>query len=104
MFFILLLTGMTLSSVPNMVLTAPLLAPAAFHLGLSPVMWGVVFLINDAIGFITPPYGLNLYIISSITGIDYIEVARAALPYMGILYLLWIAFFMFPEINVLAPS
>lgn len=104
MFVIMLFTGMTLSSVPNMVLTAPLLAPAAFHLGLSPLMWGVVFLINDAIGFITPPYGLNLYVISSITGIDYMRVAKSALPYMLVLYLIWIVFFAFPELNVLAPT
>jgi len=104
MFVILLVSGMTLASVPNMVLVAPLLAPAAFHLGLSPLMWGVIFLINDAIGFITPPYGLNLYIISSITGIDYVNVATSALPYLLIQYSVWIVFFMFPAVNVLAPA
>jgi C4-dicarboxylate transporter DctM subunit len=104
MFFILFLSGMTLASVPNMVLVAPLLAPAAFHLGLSPLMWGVIFLINDAIGFITPPYGLNLYIISSITGIDYVSVATSALPYLLVEYSIWIAFFVFPWLNFLAPT
>jgi C4-dicarboxylate transporter DctM subunit len=103
MFVILFLSGMTLASVPNMVLVAPLLAPVAFHLDISPLMWGVIFLINDAIGFITPPYGLNLYIISSITGIDYVSVATSALPYLVVLYSIWVVFFIFPEVNILAP-
>jgi C4-dicarboxylate transporter DctM subunit len=67
-------------------------------------MWGVIFLINDAIGFITPPYGLNLYIISSITGIDYVSVATSALPYLLVEYSIWIAFFVFPWLNFLAPT
>jgi C4-dicarboxylate transporter DctM subunit len=103
MVLFLLLSGSFMASVPNMVLVAPLLAPIATDtFGLSPMMWGVVFLISDAIGFITPPYGLNLYIISGLTGLDYIKVAIAALPYLGILIVVWLTFFIFPELNVLA--
>jgi C4-dicarboxylate transporter DctM subunit len=102
MVIILLISGSVLASVPNMILTAPLLAPVAFHLGLSPLMWGVVFMISDAIGFITPPYGLNLYIISSITELDYIKVAYAALPYLVVLTIIMVVFIVFPELNVLA--
>ena len=98
---VMLLSGSFLASVPNMILVAPLLAPIAALLGLSPVMWGVVFMMSDAIGFITPPYGLNLYIISSLTGIDYIRVALAAVPYLAVLVLVWLAFFIFPGLNVL---
>jgi C4-dicarboxylate transporter DctM subunit len=101
MVVVMLLSGSFLASVPNMILVAPLLAPIAASLGLSPVMWGVVFMMSDAIGFITPPYGLNLYIISSLTGIDYIRVALAAVPYLAVLVLIWITFFVFPGLNVL---
>ncbi|MFC6988914.1 TRAP transporter large permease [Haloplanus sp. GCM10025708] len=101
---VMLLSGSVLASIPNMILTAPLLAPAAFALGISPIMWGVIFMISDAIGFITPPYGLNLYIMSSITGIDYMKIARAALPYFFVLTSILILFFVFPELNVLAAG
>ncbi|WP_049987449.1 TRAP transporter large permease [Halobellus rufus] len=100
---VMLLSGSVLASIPNMILVAPLLAPAAFSLGISPLMWGVIFMISDAIGFITPPYGLNLYIISSITDIDYMRIAWAALPYLGVLTSILVLFFVFPELNVLAP-
>ena len=101
---VMLLSGSILASIPNMILTAPLLAPAAFALGISPLMWGVIFMISDAIGFITPPYGLNLYIMSSITDIDYIKIARAALPYFVVLTAVLVLFFVFPEANVLAAG
>jgi C4-dicarboxylate transporter DctM subunit len=101
---VMLLSGSILASIPNMILTAPLLAPAAFALGISPLMWGVIFMISDAIGFITPPYGLNLYIMSSITDIDYIKIARAAFPYFVVLTSVLVLFFVFPEANVLAAD
>ncbi|GAB6861048.1 TRAP transporter large permease [Haloplanus litoreus] len=101
---VMLLSGSILASIPNMILTAPLLAPAAFALGISPLMWGVIFMISDAIGFITPPYGLNLYIMSSITDIDYIRIARAALPYFVVLTSILVLFFAVPELNVLAAG
>jgi C4-dicarboxylate transporter DctM subunit len=99
MIIILLITGSTLSSIPNIVLTAPLLTPVAITIGLDPVMWGVLFMMSDAIGFITPPYGLNLYVISGITGIDYVEVAYAGLSLLAVLIAVWIAFLLYPELN-----
>lgn len=100
---VVLFAGMILDSLPNMILTAPLLAPAALGdpVGLTPLMWGVIFMIGDAIGFITPPYGLNLYIISGITELDYLEVAREVVPYLGVLILIWLLFFAFPEALVI---
>lgn len=104
MVIIMLISGSVLASVPNLVLTAPLLAPVAAHLGLSPITWAIVFTISDAIGFITPPYGLNLYVISGITDIEYIQVARSAAPYLAILIAIWLGIFLVPEINFLSPD
>lgn len=102
MVVVMLIAGSVLASLPNLILTAPLLAPVATEtLGLDPVVWGIVFLMSDAIGFITPPYGLNLFVISSITGEEYVEVAYAALPYLLILIAIWLAFFLVPELNFL---
>lgn len=105
MVVIMLISGSVLDSIPNMILVAPLLAPAAIDtLGLTPIMWGVVFMMSDAIGFITPPYGLNLFVISSITGIDYVHIARQAIPYLLALIGIWLFFFLFPEANIIAPG
>jgi len=101
MILIMLITGSLLASVPNLVLTAPLLAPVAANLGISTLQWGIIFMISDMIGFITPPYGLNLFIISGIADIDYILIAKQALPYLISLILVLILFFAFPEANFL---
>lgn len=99
MIFIMLLSGSFLASVPNMILVAPLLAPAAFQLGFDRIAWGVIFMMSDSIGFITPPYGLNLYVISSLTGINYTRVAKSAAPYLLALITAWLVVFVFPGLT-----
>jgi len=86
------IAGTVLDATPNLLITAPMLAPAAESLGWGPVTWGIIFMMGDSIGFITPPYGLNLYIISGITEIDYIRIARAVVPHLLGLSLVWIGY------------
>ncbi|MFD1572012.1 TRAP transporter large permease [Halorubrum laminariae] len=87
---IMLLAGSVLDATPNLLLTAPILAGAAASLGWSPVAWGIIFMMGASIGFITPPYGLNLYIISGIADIDYIKVAKAAKWHWAGLVTVWL--------------
>lgn len=86
------IAGTVLDATPNLLLTAPMLAPAAFELGWGPIVWGIIFMMGDSIGFITPPYGLNLYVISGITEIDYIRIARAVIPHLLGLVAVWIGY------------
>lgn len=88
---IMLLAGSLLDATPNLLLTAPILAGAAAALGWSPVEWGIIFMMGASIGFITPPYGLNLYIISGISNINYIEVAKAAKWHWAGLVVVWLS-------------
>jgi C4-dicarboxylate transporter DctM subunit len=87
---IMLLAGSVLDATPNLLLTAPMLAGAAASLGWSPVAWGIIFMMGASIGFITPPYGLNLYIISGIADINYIKVAKAAKWHWSGLVVVWL--------------
>ncbi|PSQ13405.1 TRAP transporter large permease [Halobacteriales archaeon QS_8_69_73] len=88
---IMLLAGSLLDATPNLLLTAPILAGAAAALGWSPVEWGIIFMMGASIGFITPPYGLNLYIISGISNINYMEVAKAAKWHWVGLVVVWLS-------------
>ena len=67
---IILLAGMILESLPVTIILAPILAPIAQQAGVDPIHFSVIFLVGAAIGFVTPPFGLNLYVASSITGIS----------------------------------
>lgn len=87
--FLVLAAGTVLESLPNTIILAPILAPIAYTAGVDPIHFAVIFLVGDAIGFITPPYGLNLYVASGITGIPYLQIVRHAMPYLFALLITW---------------
>ncbi len=95
-----LLAGTVLESLPNTIILAPILAPIALSIGVDPIHFAVLFLIGDAIGFITPPYGLNLYVASSITGIPYLQLMRSTLPYLYALLATWVLVAYFPILSL----
>ncbi len=94
-----LAAGTILESLPNTIILAPILAPIAAGIGVDPIHFAVVFLVGDAIGFITPPYGLNLYVASGITGIPYFRLLRYTVPYLIALLLAWFVIAMVPELS-----
>ncbi len=96
---IVLLAGTVLESLPNTIILAPILAPVAYSIGIDPIHFAVVFLIGDAIGFITPPYGLNLYVASGLTGIPYFQIVRQVLPYLLSLSIVWVAVAFIPSLT-----
>jgi len=87
--FLVLAAGTVLESLPNTIILAPILAPIAYNAGVDPIHFAVIFLVGDAIGFITPPYGLNLYVASGMTGIPYFTIVRHVLPYLFSLMVAW---------------
>ncbi len=94
-----LAAGTLLESVPNTIILAPILAPIAAKIGVDPFHFAVIFLIGDAIGFITPPYGLNLYVASGITGLPYFRIVREVIPYLIALLAVWGAVALLPELS-----
>ncbi len=94
-----LAAGTILESVPNTIILAPILAPVAATIGVDPFHFAVVFLIGDAIGFITPPYGLNLYVASGITGLPYFQIVRQVVPYLLSLLVIWTIVALVPDLS-----
>lgn len=102
---IVLLAGTVLESLPNTIILAPILAPIAHSMGVDPIHFAVVFLIGDAIGFITPPYGLNLYVASGVTGIPYFRLLKYTVPYLVALLVVWVIVAIIPDLSlVLLPN
>jgi TRAP-type C4-dicarboxylate transport system permease large subunit len=81
---------MVLESLPVTIILAPILAPIAHEVGVEPVQFAVVFLVGASIGFITPPYGLNLYVASGVTGVPYVRLLRYATLYLVALLSVWV--------------
>jgi C4-dicarboxylate transporter DctM subunit len=96
-----LVAGTILESLPNTIILAPILAPIAASIGVDPIHFAVVFLVGDAIGFITPPYGLNLYVASGITGIPYLRLLRYTMPYLFALMAAWLIIALWPPLSTM---
>ncbi len=81
----LLILGTMVNPSAAVVILTPILLPAAIQFGINPVFFGVLMVTNLAIGNITPPVGLDLFVVSSITKISIDRVFRAMLPFLYIL-------------------
>ncbi|MGU3492407.1 TRAP transporter large permease [Xanthobacteraceae bacterium A53D] len=81
----LLVVGMFLDSGPAILLMTPILGPVAAHMGVDPVQFGMIMVINLTIGLLTPPVGTALYLASSIAGISVLRLSVAMLPFVGIM-------------------
>lgn len=102
---IVFVSGMILESLPVTIILAPILAPIAASVGVDPVHFAVIFLVGASIGFITPPYGLNLYVASGVTGVPYFRLLKYTVPYLASLIFVWILVAMVPEFtSILLPE
>lgn len=76
---LLLIVGMVMDTTPAMMVLAPILLPVARSVGLSPIHFGIVMVVNLAIGFLTPPLGINLFVASRV-GNTKLEVVLKDIP------------------------
>ena len=97
---IVFVSGMVLESLPVTIILAPILAPIAASVGVDPIHFSVIFLVGASIGFITPPYGLNLYVASGVTGVPYFRLLRYTVPYLASLIGVWLMISLIPEISL----
>lgn len=79
-----LIAGMFLDAASIMVILGPLLYKVGLQVGIDPVHLGVVLTVNGAIGMFTPPFGLNLFVASSLDGVSYEQAVKGALPFIGL--------------------
>jgi TRAP-type C4-dicarboxylate transport system permease large subunit len=98
---IVFVTGMILESLPVTIILAPILAPIAASVGVDPIHFSVIFLVGASIGFITPPYGLNLYVASGVTGVPYFRLLRYTVPYLIALISIWFVVALTPELALM---
>ena len=97
----LLLVGMVMDTTPAILILTPILLPIATAIGLNPIHFGVMMVVNLAIGFVTPPIGVNLFVASSLTKIPVVQIARKAAG-MIVLFLLALLLLTFvPSLSLL---
>ena len=101
----LILLGCFLDPTGILVLTIPLVFPIIESLGFDPIWFGVIMTLNVEIGMVTPPVGLNLYVLKGVDkSMDIVEVTLGALPFLLVLVLSLVLFMVFPEIILWLPG
>ena len=101
---ILLIGGQFMEPSGLIVIVAPLVFPIAISLGIDPIHLGIIMVVNMEIGMITPPVGLNLFVTSGVAGMSMIRVVRAALPWLGILFVFLIMVTYIPWLSTVVPT
>lgn len=101
---ILLIAGCFLDATSAFYLFVPILLPVALELGYDPVAFGVLMTVNLAIGQVTPPVGVNLYVASPMAGINLKEISKSVMPFIlaSIAVLLLITYV--PQVTLLLPN
>lgn len=79
----LLFIGCLIDNIPATIILSPILLPVVAQLGMSPVTFGVMLTMNLAIGFVTPPYGINLFVAAGISGEPMTRLIKPMLFFIG---------------------
>ena len=99
----LLVVGMFLDSGPAILLLTPILAPVAGHLGVDPVQFGLIMVINLTIGLLTPPLGLSCFVIKATLDdarISLKDVFLGALPFAFVMLVVLVLLIRFPALSL----
>ena len=82
MICILIAAGCVMETTPNIVILAPILKPLADNIGMNEIQFCIMMITALGVGFITPPLGLNLFVVSGITGESILKIAVRAVPFV----------------------
>ena len=101
---ILLVAGNFMEPTGIILILAPILFPIATQLGIDPIHLGVIMVVNMEIGMVTPPVGLNLFVTAGVTGMNLVQVTKAALPWLSVLLVFLLIITYVPIISTGLPD
>ncbi len=101
---IMLVCGMIIDNIPNIMILTPILLPIATAVGVSPVHFGIIMTVNLAIGMVTPPMGINLFVASGMIRIPMLKLAKATIPFLAAFMISLAAIVYIPQLSLTLPS
>jgi C4-dicarboxylate transporter DctM subunit len=101
---LLLILGCFIDAITIMLLTVPLFVPVIVALGFNPVWFGVLYVVNMQIGLITPPMGLELFLMRTAFDIPVDKLLRGVLPFLVVLFIFLAILIAFPQISLWLPG
>ena len=100
----LLVVGMFMDTIAAIIIITPILTPVVTQLGMSPIQFGVIMTCNLAVGFCTPPLGINLFIASNISKQPIAHVIKNIVPYLFAMLIALALVSYVPQISLFLPS
>tara|TARA_R110002096_G_scaffold26825_15_gene82735 strand:+ start:5246 stop:6577 length:1332 start_codon:yes stop_codon:yes gene_type:complete len=105
MIAILIAAGCVMETTPNIVILAPLLKPLADQIGMNEIQFSIMMITALGVGFITPPLGLNLFVVSGLTGESILKIAARAVPFVFFMLLVVLLIAYVPVVStILLPD
>lgn len=101
---VLFIMGQFMEPSSVVMIMTPLLLPIATQLGIDPIHFGIVMVVNMELGMLTPPVGLNLFVASSLTGLSLKDVTTSVLPWLGVMLVGLVLVTYIPEISLWLPN
>ena len=98
-----MVVGTAMDMTPTILILTPVLMPLVKAAGIDPVYFGVLFIINNSIGLVTPPVGTVLNVVAGVGRMRMDDVTRGVLPFMAIQFVVMFLMVMFPSI-VMVPA
>lgn len=97
----LLVVGMLVDLGPAVLILAPIFAPIMGEIGVDLIHFGIIMVVNLAIGFVTPPVGVNLYVGARLSGVPVLEIAKNAIGFLALFAIALVLLVCFPQISLL---
>lgn len=101
---ILLILGCIMDMAPIILIATPILLPIATSIGISPIQFGIMIVLNCGIGLLTPPVGAVLFIGSAVGKVKMEKVVKATLPFYVCMVIVLLLLTFFPQITLFLPS
>jgi C4-dicarboxylate transporter DctM subunit len=99
----LLFVGMFMETIASIIILTPILLPVVSKIGVDPILFGVILTVNLAIGFCTPPLGVNLFVASGVSGLSIEKIAKSILPYFIVMIILLLLISYVPAVSLTLP-
>ena len=92
--------GMFIETSAAIIVLAPILAPVAMHFGVDPVHFGLIMVVNLALGMITPPFGVNLFAACTVARISLDKIIKHLFPFVGVIVVCLMVITYVPELSL----
>lgn len=97
---VVLIVGCFVDNISSCLIMTPVFLPMVTGYGMDPVHFGIVLTVALAIGFVTPPYGVNLFVATAISNLSIEKIARAALPFLAAMFIVLLLITFIPELSM----